>query len=450
MQLNLNLNIILQYSKDLGGISMKNKILVILVCIIMIVTAVSVTGKKDIIKKETEEIIWTSSMEPLDINVNNPDNPYIGLEDWLHFDNGENDLALGLTNGGTFEWAARFTPAELFNFSGDQISTVKYHHDWTGEPFDMDGKVKIYEEGTLSEPGDLITSEEFTAYESDWTIIELSYPVLIEGDKDIWVSIEGTHSPGEFPAGMDPGPAVDGKGDWIYFEEYGWQELQDLGYDRNFNIWAGISPTPEIGPIPILDLENIKGGLLGISVVLRNFGEETAYDIEWEMNVSGGLLYYPTYKNGEIEVLAPEEEKTIKIKPMIGLGLATVEFYCRYTMIIEPSRDEMGGAVIQEGNDQGILFLHTFPEGKQPIKVWRTLEDHEYEYGYENGEKVVKFFLDPPEPTTMHKIHIKNTASQSIEYLTACKFQNGEAILKENWYTYEMLQGGQWEIEIVT
>jgi len=429
---------------------MKNKILVIFVCIIMIVTVVSVTGKNDNLKQEKEKLDLISSLGPLEADIKGKDIKKIGFEDWLHFDNGENDLSLGLTNGGTFEWAARFTPAELFNFSGYQISMVRYHHDWTGGPFDMDGKVKIYKEGNSSKPGDLITSEEFTAYENDWTTIELSYPVLIEGDKDVWVSIEGTHSPGEFPAGMDPGPAVDGKGDWIYFEEGGWQELQDLGYDRNFNIWAGILPTPEIGPIPIVDFGDIKGGLFQISVPLSNYGEEIAYDIQWEMNVSGGLLFYPTYKNGEFEALAPGEETTIKIVPMIGLGLATVEFICRYTMIIESLREEMEGATIQEGNDQGILFLHTFPDGKQPTKEWRILEDNEYEYTYYSGQKAVKFLLGPPQPTTMHKIRIKNTASQDIEYLTAIKFQNGEAVLQENWQTYGMLQGGQWEIEIVT
>ena len=33
----------------------------------------------------------------------------------------------------------------------------------------------------------------------------------IDETKDIWVVLEVTHLAGEYPAGMDPGPAVDGK-----------------------------------------------------------------------------------------------------------------------------------------------------------------------------------------------------------------------------------------------
>jgi hypothetical protein len=220
---------------------------------LLFVTVASVTGTMNKEIDQEVKISWLGTAKPMESEVKNQDFNPIQFGEWLHFDNGEVDNALGLTAGGTFEWAARFTPTELGDFAGQEINVVRYHHDWTSGPFDMDGTVKIYEEGSSSSAGDLITEEDFHAFENDWTDIELSEPVTIAGDEDIWVSIEGTHNAGEYPAGMDPGPAVVGKGDWLYLSGSGWQEARDLGFDANFNIWAGIgvgNAAPDTPPAP--------------------------------------------------------------------------------------------------------------------------------------------------------------------------------------------------------
>lgn len=264
---------------------MRKKIICILVCMLLCVTVSAVTGTTNIKNEPIKEIAWLSSIRPSDCNMENQNSDIIQFGDWLHFDNGETTNSLGLTNGGTFEWAARFTPTELGAYSGEQITAVQYHHDWTSGPFDMDGAVKIYEEGSSTQPGGLISSEDFSAYENDWTLIELSDPVTIDGDEDIWVSIEGTHAAGQFPAGMDPGPAVAGKGDWVYLEGSGWQEIKDLGYNYNFNIWAGIgtgneppdTPSAPYGP---------SIGVIGVEYTFEATttdpeGEDIYYWFEW-------------------------------------------------------------------------------------------------------------------------------------------------------------------------
>jgi len=256
---------------------MKKKILSIFVCMLLCVTVTSVTGTLNNEIEEAKEIKWLN----VSGSTGNPNANILTSEDWLHFDNGESANALGLTSGGTFEWAARFTPTELGAWGGSQISAVQYHHDWTSGPFAMDGTVKIYGEGTSSQAGDLITSEDFEAYENDWTLIYLSDPVTIAGDEDLWVSIEGTHAAGQYPAGMDPGPAVDGKGDWLYLSGSGWQEAQGLGFDANFNIWAGIgvgNSAPDTPPEP-------NGPDEGVTAVEYTFTTDTT-------DPDGDLIYY--------------------------------------------------------------------------------------------------------------------------------------------------------------
>ncbi|GAI58032.1 unnamed protein product, partial [marine sediment metagenome] len=169
-------------------------------------------------------------LHPQQTNVFDPD--------WLHFDDGTNADAVGLANGGRFEFAIRLTPDELADWSGYNISTVRHHHGWSkGNPFLMAGTIKIYGEGTSTEPGSLITSEPFEVTENDWFDVKLSEPVLIAGDEDIWVSVHVTHYAGQYPAGCDDGPMIKGKGGWIYLLGI-WEEIGAIGYNVNWNIWV--------------------------------------------------------------------------------------------------------------------------------------------------------------------------------------------------------------------
>jgi phosphate transport system substrate-binding protein len=215
------------------------------------------------------------------------------------------------------------------------------------------------------------------------------------------------------------------------------------------------SPIMEDPKLPILEFKNIKGGLLGISVMLTNSGEATAYDISWEIIISEGMLgpinitlFLPFKTKGEISSLAAGEETEISV-PIVGIGQSTVAFYCDYTMIIDAARSELDVYVKQEWRDQAFFIWHTFPEDKQPIKKWRTLEEHEYEYIEVDAGEAVMFLLDPPEPETMHNVHV-STSSRGVKFLGACKLENGKGILVENGITKEMVKnGGNWEVELV-
>jgi len=224
--------------------------------------------------------------------------------DWIHFDDGMNVNALGLTQGGTFEFAARFTPDELADWGGYQILAVRHHHGWVdGSSFWMKGNIKIYEEGTSTQPGGLITSEPFEVTDNDWFDVEISEPVQIIGDEDIWVSIEVIHNPGQYPAGCDDGPIIGGKGGWIYLMD-SWSEISDSGFNVNWNIWIELeipSEPPEKPQCP----DGPTEGAIGVEYMfststtdpegdqvsyLWNWGDETP--TEWtDFNDSGVTVY---------------------------------------------------------------------------------------------------------------------------------------------------------------
>ena len=196
-----------------------------------------------------------------------------------------------------------------------------------------------------------------------------------------------------------------------------------------------------------LDLIHVKGGLLGISVVVKNFASEMVNNISWEMSASGGL-FYPRTKNGTIDPLSPGQNETIHIRPMLGLGTATITFFCKYR--IANFTYDVDFIVKQEWHNRALFFLFSFPERIQPTKQWMTIEN----YSYINTSDFSGVEFHYLQKTNMHNVRVvvnSPSFAQQIEFLAACKFTNGTAILNECWITKELIQGGDahWEVELV-
>ena len=215
-------------------------------------------------------------------------------QSWLHFDDGTNAFSIGLAYAGTFQYAIRLTPDELEDWAGYKIKTVKRHHGHNIS-FEMDGIIKIYGQGTSTNPGSLITEEPFSCYEADWHDIELDYPVLIQGDEDIWVSVLVTHKAGEFPAGCDGSLDYPEKGDWVSLGDTGeyWNEIYIYGYSLDWNIWAGISLGDKFPEV------YIQPGTQDIEGLATNFGTFPELDLtcwaeiyEYITDPENGTLVY--------------------------------------------------------------------------------------------------------------------------------------------------------------
>lgn len=163
----------------------------------------------------------------------------------LYYYNGECTDAIGLTNGGILEGAIRLTPTELAPYNGEIFLTVGFYHGcpWYPQP-SHSGQIKIYGQGNETTPGALLTTDRFTAPQGEgWVDIWLRYPVRINASHDYWISIEVAQDAGEYPLGVDSGPAVDGKGGWIYFDGT-WSELQSYNLCIYAELWGSDVPRP--------------------------------------------------------------------------------------------------------------------------------------------------------------------------------------------------------------
>ena len=162
--------------------------------------------------------------------VNGEPNSNVSDDVILNYD-GENNDAIGLTDGGTFQVCAMFPASMVGQYTGMELTEMDvYIND---APDDM--TLKIYGQGSANAPGALIYEQAVTPTAIAWNTISLDTPVTISGG-DIWVGYELTHTAGFFVAGTDAGPAVL-NGDWISTGAT-WDRLSVLGLDYNWNIRA--------------------------------------------------------------------------------------------------------------------------------------------------------------------------------------------------------------------
>ncbi len=165
--------------------------------------------------------------------------------EWLIWNNGEYSNALGGPENFVFDVAARFEPSDLTNLSGYQVSSVSI------VPGDMaDFTLKIWQ--GQNSPQEIYSQAIDSILPNQENVIDLDMPVLIDASQDLWIGyqVSGTNV---YPAGVDSGPAVTGKGDMINFDGV-WYSLNDeffLNYNWMISAWVEPAADPEAPAAPL-------------------------------------------------------------------------------------------------------------------------------------------------------------------------------------------------------
>jgi len=216
----------------------------------------------------------------------------------IHYD-GENYDAIGLTSGGTFMVAARFTSDELgIYYDTYEITGVELYINDTGSALTL----KIWEGGSFGNPGSEIYSQDVfgSIVAESWNILDLTTNVPLLAGNEYWVGYETTHLTGEYPAGCDAGPAVVGKGDWIYLAPGPWEQLHVLAPALNYN-W-NIRMVIDFGTAPWIIVDPLFGTIpayssMPISVMFDatelTQGEIKTADIEIVSDPDVGVVIVP-------------------------------------------------------------------------------------------------------------------------------------------------------------
>jgi hypothetical protein len=158
----------------------------------------------------------------------------------LEWDDGVNSgNSIGTGSEVIFDVAARWDANQISAYNGEQIHAVSFFpaESWA------DYRIRIWK-------GD---SAEVLVYEkvvenpliNQWNEIELDTLVFIDGEQDLWIGYHIEAQSG-YPAGVDDGPAINGYGNMIFWEDK-WQTLLDVNpdLDYNWNIKGILHPYPE-------------------------------------------------------------------------------------------------------------------------------------------------------------------------------------------------------------
>jgi hypothetical protein len=150
-------------------------------------------------------------------------------EDTVNYD-GSNHTGIGLSNGGTFYAAVRFTPTVT--------CTLKSVIFFLYQQVSADGFVYIHETGTVSTPGPKIDSASYAGITGTWNRVNFPTPIVRNADIDFWLSVKISNDTGRYPIGADAGPSVIPLRSFLSMDGSVWQSLPSVNLNYNLNIRA--------------------------------------------------------------------------------------------------------------------------------------------------------------------------------------------------------------------
>lgn len=150
--------------------------------------------------------------------------------EWLSWSDETHYTSVGINPAGTFQVAQRWDQSDLSGFDNGQISQVQFYPCYQ----DCEYTIKIWVGGNASDPGTLAYSQPVTTFQNNtWNTVSINTPVTIPAYGDLWVGY-AADTQGGYPAGVDNGPAVIGKGNMVNLGG-GWAPLTNANPSMNYN-----------------------------------------------------------------------------------------------------------------------------------------------------------------------------------------------------------------------
>ncbi|MDD3143486.1 MAG: carboxypeptidase regulatory-like domain-containing protein, partial [Candidatus Cloacimonetes bacterium] len=132
--------------------------------------------------------------------------------EWIQYSTVDANNSIGLTSGGDFSVAIRFPATALQDYAGMSLQAIKF---WPGDAATY--TLKAWTGGDATAPAVEAASQPVTVDTYDaWMTVNFNNPVGITGSEELWFGYNVVHTSGLYPAGCDPGPALDGFGNMIY------------------------------------------------------------------------------------------------------------------------------------------------------------------------------------------------------------------------------------------
>ena len=153
---------------------------------------------------------------------------------WIHWDDGVNDDAIGTGGAADFDIAARWDASMIAGLDGGSVTKIAFFPASSGS---ATYRLRVWKGPNAAT---LLLDQAVPSVTTDmWNIVDVATPVLIDVSSELWVGLNVNATSG-WPAGCDAGPAVTGYGDMIYFGGV-WDPMSTAySLDYNWNLQAYI------------------------------------------------------------------------------------------------------------------------------------------------------------------------------------------------------------------
>lgn len=170
----------------------------------------------------------------------------------LQYGSGTPYSAVGFSSDGTLVAAAKFSPVDLMPYAGKQLSSIAFY-TWSDLPYFT---AKIF---TGPNAENLIFEQAVANPAAmGWNEVQLNVPITITADDYLWIGYEMIQTGFDFPAGIDSGPAIEGKGDLVSLNGSEWSTLSQYGLPYNWNIRGTLESNSSNGITQPVVLERIS------------------------------------------------------------------------------------------------------------------------------------------------------------------------------------------------
>lgn len=164
-------------------------------------------------------------------------------EGWITYSKDQITGRLGFqADQGMEMWAiSRFTPGDLSTYGVNTGQTITKVSIGVGDSDVITSyKVCVWQGGTSpSDPGELLVEQDVPVStlvgNSTWNDFTLNAPFEIDATKELWVGYKVINT-GGYPITRDAGPGVEGKGNIMWFADYGWGTLSTFYSSVNANL----------------------------------------------------------------------------------------------------------------------------------------------------------------------------------------------------------------------
>lgn len=298
--------------------------------------------------------------------VLNWDAPAIGNNGlWMHWDQDFSNNSIGTGSATDFDVAQRFDSGDLILQDGKFLTRIWFVPNETNCSY----SVRVWTGGDAGGPANLVVDQPvIDPVIGVWNEIFLLTPVPVDATEELWFGIRNNAAEG-YPAGVDVGPAIDGKGNMIRLPGNNWQTLLEVNPDLNYN-WSvrGLVEAMDVkfAELPTI-VEKNRDSFTGKLAVTHNAPDRSLYNprllLGYNVYREDEMINFNTIEtNSFIDVNLPTGTSTYTVTSLWSNGCesaysgsATLTNNCQSFGFV-PGWNSMSGFVIPDDPEPEILF----------------------------------------------------------------------------------------------